>query len=116
VFASVQADLAGTVMPALPDAVKRRASGLALLLLHLEASDRLAPTVRRTEQEAAAELLGREPAPGQVDAAVDAALRSEPDANDAGWIRFFAEAGARRIALWPYLIPLATKPLLRLTG
>jgi aminoglycoside phosphotransferase (APT) family kinase protein len=115
VFASVQADLAGTVMPALPDAERRRASGLALLLLHLEASDRLAPAVRRAEQAAAAEMLGREPAPGQIDAAVDAALRSKPDANDAGWIRFFAEAGARRIALWPYLAPLATKPLLRFT-
>ena len=34
-----------------------------------------------------------------------------PAAGDARWIRLFAELGARRIALWPYLAPLAAKPL-----
>jgi aminoglycoside phosphotransferase (APT) family kinase protein len=116
IFASVQADLASTLIPALPGPARRRASGLALLLLHLEASDRLAPAVREAEREAAAELLGRTPAPGKLDEAVDAALQTDSEGNDARWIRFFLDAGARRIALWPFLIPLASKPLLRLTG
>jgi aminoglycoside phosphotransferase (APT) family kinase protein len=116
VFASVQADLAGALMPALPGPARRRASGLALLLLHLEASDRLAPAVRKAEREAAAELLGCTPPAGGVDQAIDDALQREAEGDDARWIRFFADAGARRIALWPFLIPLATKPLLRLPG
>ncbi|MEN8159502.1 MAG: phosphotransferase family protein [Myxococcota bacterium] len=114
VFASVQAELAGTVLPALPSAARRRASGLALLLLHLEASDRLGPAVREAEREAAARALGRAPEASAIAETVDAAVRADAT-DDERWIRFFTECGGRRIALWPFLAPLATKPLVPLT-
>lgn len=116
VFASLQAELAGTLMPALPAALRRRASGLGLLLLHLEASDRLGPALREAEREAAARTLGQHPAPGRVREALDAALHKDDPEDDERWIRFFADSGARRLVLWPFLTPLGSKPLLPLTG
>jgi aminoglycoside phosphotransferase (APT) family kinase protein len=115
VFASVQAELAGTVLPALRGAARRRASGLALLLLHLEASDRLGPALREAEREGAAAALGRAPEPATIAESIDAAVRADAT-DDERWIRFFAAWGGRRLALWPFLAPLAARPLAPLAG
>jgi aminoglycoside phosphotransferase (APT) family kinase protein len=114
VFASLLADLSGVLLPALPAAAQARARGLALLLLHLQAADRYGPHVREAEREALARALGRAPGPGEAPRALEARVRETPPAEEEHWIRFFAETGARRIALWPFLAPLAAKPLARL--
>jgi aminoglycoside phosphotransferase (APT) family kinase protein len=113
-FASVLADLSGVLLPALPAAQQARGRGLALLLLHLQAADRHGPAVREAEREALARALGRAVEPGEAPRALEARVRETPPAEQEQWIRFFAETGARRIALWPFLAPLAAKPLARL--
>jgi hypothetical protein len=110
----VLADLSGVLLPALPAAQQARARGLALLLLHLQAADRYGPAVREAERASLARALGRAPEPGEAPRALEARLREAPPAEDERWIRFFAETGARRIALWPFLAALAAKPLARL--
>jgi aminoglycoside phosphotransferase (APT) family kinase protein len=116
VLASVLGDLSGVVLPALPAAQQARARGMALLLLHLQAADRLGAAVRAAEREALARALGRAVDAGEAARALEARVREAPPAEDERWIRFFAETGARRIALWPFLAPLAAKPLARLEG
>jgi aminoglycoside phosphotransferase (APT) family kinase protein len=114
VFGSVLADLSGVLLPALPAAQQARARGLALLLLHLQAADRYGPVVREAEREALARALGRAVEPGEAPRALEARVRETPPAEEEQWIRFFAETGARRIAFWPFLAPLAAKPFARL--
>jgi aminoglycoside phosphotransferase (APT) family kinase protein len=114
VLASVLADLSGVLLPALPAAQQARARGLALLLLHLQAADRYGPVVREAEREALARALGRAVEPGEAPRALEARVRETPPAEEEQWIRFFAETGARRIAFWPFLAPLAAKPFARL--
>jgi aminoglycoside phosphotransferase (APT) family kinase protein len=120
VFASVLADLSGVVLPALPAAEQARARGLALLLLHLEAAERFGAAVRDAESEALARALGTREAlaadPSEAQRALEARVREAPPGEDERWLRFFAETGARRIALWPFLAPLAARPLARLEG
>jgi aminoglycoside phosphotransferase (APT) family kinase protein len=109
VVASVLADLTGQVLPALPAAQQGRARGLTLLLLHLQAADRFGASVRTAECALLARALGRdEPDPLR---ALAARVSAAPPAEDADWLRLFAELGARRIALWPFLAGLAAKPL-----
>jgi aminoglycoside phosphotransferase (APT) family kinase protein len=115
VIASVLADFSGAVLPALPTPQQSRARGLALLLLHLQAAERFGTAVRETERGALTQALGRSfGAPGEAQRALAERVREAPPDEDARWIRFFAETGARRIALWPFLAPLAAKPLARL--
>ena len=109
VFASVLADLGGRLLPALPAAEQGRARSLSLLLLHLQAADRFGASVRATEHALLARALGRDEAdPAR---ALAARVSAAAPAEDAHWLRLFAELGARRIALWPFLAGLAAKPL-----
>jgi hypothetical protein len=115
VLASLVSDLSGVVLPALPAALHARARGHVLLLLHLQAADRFGTAVREAERERLAEALGV----GVDDlacarAALAARVAAAPAAEDERWIRLFAELGARRIVLWPYLAGLAAKPLVKL--
>ena len=115
VLASLAADLSGVVLPALPAALQARARGHALLLLHLQAADRLGASVRAAERERIAEALGRdEPDPRAAQAALAARVAAAPAAEDERWLRLFGALGAGRIALWPYLAGLAAKPLAKL--
>jgi hypothetical protein len=85
---------------------------MALRLLHLQAADRFAASVREAEGEALARALGRTPGdPAGAAFELQARVGAEPDAR---WIPFFAESGARRIALWPFLAGVAAKPLAKL--
>jgi aminoglycoside phosphotransferase (APT) family kinase protein len=116
VLASLAADLSGVVLPALPAALQARARGNLLLLLHLQAADRLGASVRGAERELLARALGRdEPDARAAQAALAARAAEAPAAEDERWLRVFAELGARRIALWPYLAGLVAKPLAKLT-
>jgi aminoglycoside phosphotransferase (APT) family kinase protein len=112
VLASLASDLAGVVLPALPAAAQARARGSLLLLLHLQAAERFGAAVRGAERERIAAALGRDEADPLRALAERAA--AAPAAEDEGWIRLFAELGARRLALWPYLAGLAAKPLAEL--
>jgi aminoglycoside phosphotransferase (APT) family kinase protein len=115
VIASVLAELTGSVLPALPAAAQGRARGLALLLLHVQAAERAGPAVREAERAALAQALGRTFAgPGEARRALAERVSAAPPDEEARWIRFFAEAGARRLGLWPFLAPLAAKPLAKL--
>jgi hypothetical protein len=115
VLASLASDLSAVVLPALPAAVQARARGNLLLLLHLQAADRLGAAVRGAEHDRLAEALGRDEAdPRRAQAALAERVSAAPPAEDERWLRLFAELGARRIALWPYLAGLAAKPLAKL--
>lgn len=115
VLASLLADQSRVVLPALPPAVQPRARGGLLLLMHLEAADRHGAAVRAAERAQLAEALGRDESDSQrALAALAERVAGAPAAEDERWIRFFAERGARRIALWPYLAGLAAKPLAEL--
>jgi hypothetical protein len=105
VIASLRAELANVVLPALPEATRPRGSGMALLLLHLEAADRFGAAVRDAEH-ALLSAHGLE-----TEAALAARVDDAPAAEHERWLRLFAERGALRIALWPYLAGLAAKPL-----
>ncbi len=112
VLASLSGDLMQVVFPALPERTLARARGMALLLMHLQAADRFAASVREAESEALARALGC--TPGDAAGApfeLQARIRVEPDER---WIPFFAASAARRIALWPFLAGVAAKPLARL--
>jgi aminoglycoside phosphotransferase (APT) family kinase protein len=112
VLASLSTDLMQVVFPALPERTHARARGMALRLLHLQAADRFAASVREAEGEALARALGRTPGdPAGAAFELQARVGAEPDAR---WIPFFAESGARRIALWPFLAGVAAKPLAKL--
>ena len=112
VLASLAADLSGVLLPALPASLQDRARGNLLLLMHLQAASRLGASVRSAEGELLARALGRDEADPLR--ALAARVSAAPAAEDERWIRCFAELGARRIALWPYLAGLAAKPLARL--
>jgi aminoglycoside phosphotransferase (APT) family kinase protein len=112
VLASLASDLAGVVLPALPPAAQARARGSLLLLRHLEAADRYGAAVRGAERELIAAALGRDEADPLR--ALAERVAAAPAAEDERWIRLFAELGARRLALWPYLAGLAAKPLAEL--
>jgi len=85
---------------------------MTLLLMHLQAADRFGASVREAERAALAQALGRAPDDfAEAEAALAARVVEPPDER---WIRFFAERGTRRLALWPYLAGLAAKPLARL--
>jgi hypothetical protein len=105
VIASLRDDVANLVLPALPEATRPRASGMALLLLHLEAADCFGAAVRDAER-ALLSAHGLE-----TEAALAARVDDAPAAEHERWVRLFAERGALRIALWPYLAGLAAKPL-----
>jgi aminoglycoside phosphotransferase (APT) family kinase protein len=112
VFASLLADLGGRLLPALPAAQQGRARGLALLLLHLQATERFGASVRAAERALLARALGHdEPDPLRAREALATHVAAAPPAEDADWLRLFAELGARRIALWPFLAGVAAKPL-----
>jgi aminoglycoside phosphotransferase (APT) family kinase protein len=115
VLASLASDLAGVVLPALPAPVQARARGNLLLLLHLQAADRFGAAVRGAERDGLAKALGRDEAdPRGAQRALAERVAAAPAAEDERWIRWFADAGARRIVLWPYLAGLAAKPLAKL--
>jgi len=115
VIASVLADFTGTVLPALSAAAQVRARGLALLLLHVQAAERAGPAVREAERAALAHALGRAFAdPGEARRTLAERVSEAPPDEEVRWIRFFAEAGSRRLRLWPFLAPLAAKPLAKL--
>ena len=105
VIASLRADVSNVVLPALPEPTRSRASGMALLLLHLEAADRFGDAVRDAER-ALLSAHGLE-----TEAALAKRVEDAPAAEHERWVRLFAERGALRIALWPYLAGLAAKPL-----
>ncbi len=96
VIASLLADVGGVILPAATGEAARRARGAALLLVHLQAAAKHGDAVRAAERADRAELES---------AAAD---------DDARWIRAAARLGARRLALWPYIAPLALRPLARI--
>jgi len=112
VFSSVLADLGGKLLPALPAAEQGHARGLTLLLLHLQAADRFGASVRAAERELLARALGRdERDPRRAREVLATRVAAAAPAEDADWLRLFAELGARRITLWPFLASVAAKPL-----
>ncbi len=112
VLDSLLAELGGNLLAALPAAQQGRARGLALLVLHLRAADRFGASVRTAERELLARAVGRdEPEPLRARELLSARVAAAPPAEDADWLRLFAELGARRIALWPFLAGHAAKPL-----
>jgi aminoglycoside phosphotransferase (APT) family kinase protein len=115
VLASLEADLSGALLPALPAALQARTRGHLLLLVHLQAADRFGAAVRSAERARLAAALGRdEPDAARAQAALAARAAEAPAREDERWIRLFAELGRARLALWPYLAPLAAKPLAKL--
>jgi aminoglycoside phosphotransferase (APT) family kinase protein len=112
VLASLASDFSGVLLPALPAAAQGRARGNLLLLLHLQAAARFGASVRATERELLTRALGRDE--GEPLRALDERMRRAPAAEDERWLRCFAELGARRLALWPYLAGVAAKKLARL--
>jgi hypothetical protein len=111
-LASLASDFSGVLLPALPAAAQGRARGNLLLLLHLQAAARFGASVRATERELLTRALGRDE--GEPLRALDERMRRAPAAEDERWLRCFAELGARRLALWPYLAGVAAKKLARL--
>ena len=68
--------------------------------------------MRAAERALLARALGRdEPDPQRAREALAKRVAAAAPAEDADWLRLFAELGARRLALWPFLAGLAAKPL-----
>jgi aminoglycoside phosphotransferase (APT) family kinase protein len=115
VIDALAADLGGIVLPALAGDAQRRARGLALLALHLAADARLGEGVRAAELAAQADVLGARPASlDEGRRALAARSVGAPASEDAAWLRWLAASGARRLALWPFVAPLASKPLAKI--
>ncbi len=105
-------DLGAVVVPALSGDAERRGRGALLLAVHFATFARLGQAVREAELSALAVALGAAPtslAAGRR--ALEARVVGAGASEDAAWLRFFASAGARRVALWPFVAPLAQRPL-----
>jgi aminoglycoside phosphotransferase (APT) family kinase protein len=108
-------DLLGVVMPAVEGGVaQRRAAGMASLLLHLQAADRLQPAMDDADLADLANPLRRRPSSyreGLV--ALDEVVRGE-GGDDEALLRYFHRSAVRRARLWPaitsYATPLAPLP------
>jgi aminoglycoside phosphotransferase (APT) family kinase protein len=112
VIDALSADLAGVVLPALAGDVQRRARGMLLLALHLGADARVGERVRAAELAAQADVLGARPesiAAGRR--ALAERIAGADPSEDAAWLRWLTASGERRLALWPFVAPIARKPL-----
>ncbi|MCP4004149.1 MAG: phosphotransferase family protein [bacterium] len=112
ILASIASDVASVFAPQLSGEAARRAQGLNLLLIHLQAADRLGEAVRNAELEDLAGFIGkRSDDPIAARRALEAHLAESAPPDDVRTIRLFARLGQRQLALWPYLIPVAARPL-----
>jgi aminoglycoside phosphotransferase (APT) family kinase protein len=106
------ADLGSVVLPALAGEPQRRARGALLLAMHLAAHARAGEAARELERAGLARALGAAPATlAEGRRAVTARIAAAAESEDAAWLRWLAEAGHARLALWPMMAALALKPL-----
>jgi aminoglycoside phosphotransferase (APT) family kinase protein len=106
------ADLGGVVLPALAGEAQRRARGALLLAMHLAADARCGEAARAREREALASALGAPPATlAEGRRAAAARIAAAPASEDGAWLAWLARVGHARLAGWPMMAALASKPL-----
>lgn len=113
VIETLLSSLTQVVMPALAGekAAADRANGMMMLLVHLQASDKVGAEVRAAELDDLAGLLGDRPATERDGlGALDDRLRAEPGAS-AEVLRYLGRRARRQLPLWPLVAGLAANPI-----
>ena len=105
--------LTQVVMPALAGekAAADRAGGMMMLLLHLQASDKVGVEVRAAELDDLSGVLGSRP-PTERDGlrVLDDRLRAEPGPS-AEILRYLGRRARRQLPLWPLVAGIASSPI-----
>jgi aminoglycoside phosphotransferase (APT) family kinase protein len=106
-------DLTTVLMPALTDkAAKDRAGGMASLLIHLRAADRVGPAVADAELDDLTGLLGQRPATvSEGMRLLDERLAAGGFDREDELIRYFGRAARRQVELWPAVGIVAGSPI-----
>ncbi|HEX9684130.1 MAG TPA: phosphotransferase family protein [Acidimicrobiales bacterium] len=107
-------DLLGVIMPAVSDdAASQRLTGMAMLLDHLGAAQRIGAAVDDAELADLTALLGTAPASihdGLLDLR-DRIRAGRPPATSEDMVQYFGRSAVRRAQLWPFLRSYTSRPV-----
>lgn len=112
VLETLVSDLTGVVMPALKDkAALDRAGGMASLLMHLQAHDRVGAEVATAELDDLAPVLGRRPSTVAEGLRLLDKRLAGGRLDEADLVGYFGRSAYRQLQLWPAMAMVAAMPI-----